>query len=158
MDDTMTKNFEAWRAELGRNGQNLLRSLEITDRLVRQAKQPGFHEDEWNELVTLFAVEEFRRVAANREARSWHEDIRLLHQFALVAEFNHQIRRITEIGNTVFLDVIETIILKDDRFSVNTLGVIEFDAAGRIRRNTTFQQWDPERVPVHIGRSSEQKT
>lgn len=150
----MTKSYEAWGAALGRNGRNALRKLEITDRLVRQAKQPGFHEDAWDELAALVVVEEFQRIAANRETRSWGEDIRLLHQFALVADFSHEIRRITEIGNTVFIDVIETVVTEDDSFSVNTLGVLEFDDAGKIRRNTTFQQWDPQRVPRHVGRTS----
>ena len=150
----MTKSFAAWNEELGRNGRTALRMLEITDRLVHQAKQPGFSVDAWDELAVLVVVDEFQRIAANRESRGWSEDIRLLHQFALVAEFGHQLRRITEIGNTVFMDVIETIVTNTDSFSVNTLGVVEFDDAGKISRRTTFQQWDPKRVPTHVGRAS----
>lgn len=151
----MTKNFAAWCAGLGRNGQNALRTLEITDRLVRQAKLPGFGMAAWDEFAALVAVEAYQRVAANRESRGWDEDIRLRHQFALVADFEIEIRRIAEAGDTVFMDVIETIATKEDRFSVNTLAVLEFDGAGKLLRNTTFQQWDPQRVPGHAGRASE---
>jgi len=150
----MVKSFEAWFSELGPNGRTALRSLEITDRLVRQAKRPGFHEDAWDELAKLVAVDGFQRIAANREARDWYEDVRLRHQFALVADFTHEIRRIAEVGNTVFMDVIESICTKNDSFSINTIGVLEFDNSGKIRSNTTFQQWDPQRVPGHVGRAS----
>jgi len=44
--------------------------------------------------------------------------------------------------------------IENDGFSVNTLGVLEFDDAGKIRRSATFQQWDPQRVPTHVGRAS----
>jgi len=140
---------------LGPNGRAALRAMEITDRLVRQAKQPGFREDAWDELAALYAVEEFQRVAANREVRDWNEDIRLRHQFALVADFGHEIRRIAEAGDVVFVDAVETIVTRDNSFSVNTLGVIEFDRAGRIRKTTTYQQWDPQRVPGHVGRAAD---
>ena len=95
---------------------------------------------------------EFRRVAANRESRDWDEDIRLRHQFAVICDFNYEIRRIAEVGNTVYVDLIETMTTPDDSFSVNTLGVMEFNEPGKLRRNTTYQQWDPDRVPTHVGR------
>ncbi len=151
----MTKSLEEWGASLGANGKTALRSLEIADRLVRAAKLPGFREDAWDELAALHAIDVFERIAANRESRGWDEDVRLLHQFAQLASFGHEIRRIAEVGNTVFKDVIETIVTKDDSFSVNTLGVLEFDDAGKICRSTTFQQWDPRRVPTHVGRNTE---
>lgn len=139
-------------AHLKRNGRTALRVMEITDRLVRAAKLPGFREEAWDELAALFDTDRYQRIAANRETRGWDEDIRLRHQFALVAEFGHEIRRIVETGDTVFFDTIEILVTKDDSFSINTLGVMEFDEAGLIVRNTTYQQWDPERAPGHVGR------
>jgi hypothetical protein len=137
---------------LGPNGRKALRGLEITERLVRQAGQPGFTEERWSELAELYAGDEFRRIAANRESRDWDEDIRLRHQFALMAEFSFSIRRIAEVGNTVYVDTIETVKIDSAEFSVNTLGVIEFNQAGLIFRSTTYQQWDPGRVPGHVAR------
>jgi hypothetical protein len=51
--------------------------------------------------------------------------------------------------------MIESLVTKDDRFSINTLGVVEFSDAGKIVRNTTYQQWDPQRVPGHVGRGAD---
>lgn len=141
--------------ELGRNGRTALRAMEITERLVREAKRPGFRKDAWQELAALHAVDIFQRVAANREARGWDEDVHLRHQFAVVADFSYAIRRIAEVGNLVYVDTIETVATGGDVFSVNTLGVLEFDDAGRIRKNTTYQQWDPHRVPGHVGRTGD---
>lgn len=140
---------------LGANARTALRAIAITDRLVRQAKQPGFSTNAWNELAELHAVDEFQRIAANREARGWDEDVRLRHQFALVADFSYQIRRIADVGKVVFVDMIETLVTKDDSFSINTLGVVEFNGAGKIVKNTTYQQWDPQRVPGHVGRTAD---
>jgi hypothetical protein len=139
-------------SHLGPLGRTALRAMEITDRLVKKAKTPGFSLEEWDELAALVAVDEFRRVAANRESRDWHEDITLRHQFAVVCDFTYEIRRIAESGNVVYVDLIETITAKDGSFSVNTLGVMEFNEAGKLLRNTTYQQWDPDRVPTHVGR------
>lgn len=143
--------------ELGRNGRVALQTLEITEGLVKQAGQPGFSEDAWDELAALYAVDEFQRVAANRESRDWAEDIRLKHQFALIADFSHEIRRIAEVGDTVFVDTIETVGIDGESFSVNTLGVLEFNSEGLIRKATTYQQWDPERVPGHVARPDERQ-
>ena len=122
---------------------------------MRAAKQPGFEERAWDELAALYAVDVFERLAANRETRGWAEDVRLRHQFAVIADFHSEVRRIAEVGDRVYIDVIETVITKDDSFAVKTFGVLEFDAAGKIRRTTTYQQWDPDRTPSHVGRTAE---
>ena len=142
-------------ANLGPNGRAAVLGLEINDRLVRQAKEPGFRKDAWDELAVLYAVDVFRRIAANRESRNWDEDVSLRHQFAQIAGFEHDIRRVAEVGNTVYVDVIETIIMKDQTFAINTLGILEFDEDGLITKSTTYQQWDPDRVPTHVGRMDE---
>jgi len=62
------------------------------------------------------------------------------------------VRRIVEAEGTVFVDAIETVVTANERFTVNTLGVVEFDTAGKIRRKTTYQQWD--RPPLHVAREA----
>lgn len=142
-------------AHLGPNGRAAVLGLEINDRLVRRAKEPGFSKDAWDELAALYAVGEFRRIAANRESRDWDEDVNLRDQFARIAGFEHEIRRVAEVGNTVYIDVIETVVTKEQSFAVNTLGILEFNEEGLITKSTTYQQWDPGRVPTHVGRTDD---
>ncbi len=121
-------------------------------RLLARARQPDFHFDEWSELRADYA-DTFRRVAANRDSRDWDEDIRLKHQFAQSYDLAIEVRRIAQIGRTVFVDTVETIIssgIGPGGFSVNTLGVVEFDKDGKIITTTTYQQWSPDQIPRHL--------
>jgi len=128
--------------------RKVLANQAVMRRLLARAKQPDFSFDEWSELRAAYA-DDYRRVAANRDSRDWDEDVRLRHQFAQSYDLDIEVRRITQIGNTVFIDTIETII-GPGGFSINTLGVVEFDNDGKIITTTTYQQWSPDQVPRHL--------
>ena len=117
-------------------------------RLIVRARQPGFCMEEWNALRAAYA-DDFRRIAANRDSRDWEEDLRLRHQFAQGYDLEIAVRRIAQVGRTVFVDAIETII-GPGGFAVNTLAVIEFDEDDKIRSTTTYQQWSPDQQPRHL--------
>lgn len=121
--------------------------------LVARAKQPDFRMEEWEKLKEFVEPDGYERIAANRETRGWDEDLRLRDRFARIARFETGIRRIAEAGNVVYLDLVEHIILEHERFAVNSLGVFEFNDAGKLCRNISYQQWDSDRLPGHAGRA-----
>ncbi len=51
------------------------------------------------------------------------------------------------------MDVVETVITKDDGIAVNSFGVLDF--GGKVLRTTTYQNWDPNRIPGHVERSDD---
>ena len=135
-------------ADIGPLARKVLANQAVMRRLLARARQPDFSFAEWSELRADYA-DEYRRVAANRDSRDWDEDVRLRHQFARHYDLDIEVRRIAQIGRTVFVDTVETII-GPDGFSINTLGVVEFDADEKIIRTTTYQQWSPDQVPRHV--------
>jgi hypothetical protein len=137
---------------LGPLALKVLESMEVAERLMGRAREPGAGVEIWHELGSLIDVDTYQRIAANRDARRFDEDVRLLHRTARIAEIEIVVRRIAEADGTVFVDALETVITGSDRFTVNTLGVVEFDAAGKIRRKTTYQQWD--RPPTHVAKEA----
>ena len=135
-------------AGIGPLARKVLANQALMRRLLARAQQPDFDFDEWSELRAAYA-DNYRRVAANRDSRDWDEDVRLRHQFAQSYDLDIEVRQIAQIGSTVFVDTIETII-GPGGFSVNTLGVIEFDEDGKITTTTTYQLWSPDQVPRHV--------
>lgn len=133
---------------IGPLARKLLRNQAAMLRMVARAKQPGFRVSEWDELRASYA-DGFRRIAANRDSRDWDEDVRLRHEFAQRYDLDIEVRRIAQVGRTVFIDTVETII-GPGGFSINTLGVVEFDEDERIITTTTYQQWSPDQVPRHL--------
>lgn len=131
----------------------VLAFMSTIERLVARAKQPDFRMEEWDQLKDFVEPDGYERIAANRETRGWDEDLQLRDRFARIARFETEIRRIAEAGNIVYLDIIEHIILDHERFAVNSLGVFEFNDAGKLCRNISYQQWDPDRLPAHAGRA-----
>jgi hypothetical protein len=128
----------------GELAERAMAYFDINARLAKRARQPDFSQEEWHELAQLIAVDEFARVAANKGSRNWQEDLTLRSQWAGRIDFDTEIRRIKEVGNLVYVDLVETITANANVESVNTLAVFEFNASGKLSKLTTYQQVTPE--------------
>ncbi len=136
-------NVTAGTANPGPLSRKVIEFIDTTARLVKRAKQPDFSPDEWNVLAALVAVDAFERVSANKGSRNWQEDMALRSQWSANADFDSKIRRIKELGNLVYMDIEENIRAPGQTTSVNTLGIFEFNEAGKLRKVTAYQQLDP---------------
>jgi len=124
--------------------QKVIDYFDTIARLVKRAKQPDFSQKEWDALAALIAVDSFERAAANKGSRTWQEDVVLRSQWSGTIDFDTEIRRMKEVGNLVYVDLVETITANGKTNIVNTLAVFEFDMAGKISRLLTYQQAEKE--------------
>lgn len=127
----------ATAAEIGPLSRIVLQRAEITKRLA-QAK--GCTEADWAPLAELFAVDEFERVGAYQEVMKWGEYVRFLTQWAGTTRFETTIRRISEVGRVVFLDVEERHFKGEEFIKKNVIAVYEFDHKNKIRHLDIYEQ------------------
>lgn len=100
--------------------------------LVDQAKQPGFNEASWAPLAAMVNTARFERVGNFLEVMTWPQYISFLTGWAVGAEWECSFKRITENGNTVFLELEERSRMGEHRSTVNSVSVYEFDEAGKL--------------------------
>lgn len=133
------------RAAVG--GALSLKVLEYGDtieRIVRAAKEPGWSaETGWADLERLIDVAAFERVGNDKAAMGWPVYRGLLTQWATTTDFWSEFRRISEVGNLVFLELTEHNTPRGGQESVvNSLSLYEFDEAGLIRHLDIYLQHD----------------
>lgn len=119
----------------------------LMKRMVDEAKKPGFSVDSWGPLAELIDTENFGRVGNFKEVMNWQEYVAFLTGWASSSEWDCSFKRVTESGNTVFLELEERSRIGDFSNSVNSLSVYEFDDAGKITHIDVYLQMalpDPE--------------
>lgn len=94
-------------ATIGPLARKVLAYGECIERTVKQAKQPGFTAAGWGELTGFIAVDKFERVGNYMERMNWPQYVEMLTQWAAATDFWSRFRRITEVGNLVFLELEE---------------------------------------------------
>ncbi|MFA7601367.1 MAG: hypothetical protein WCY29_00040 [Novosphingobium sp.] len=120
-------------AVTGIYARKVLQYGEIIERTVRAAKEPGFTEAGWDELAALLDVDRFERVGNDKVAMGWAVYRGLLMQWATTTDFRSEFRRISEVGNLVFLELTEHNTPRGGSESVvNSCTLYEFDDAGRL--------------------------
>lgn len=120
-------------AVTGRFSRKVLQYGEIIERTVGKAKEPGFTEAGWDELAALLDVGRFERVGNDKVAMGWEVYRGLLMQWATTTDFWSRFRRISEVGNLVFLELEEHNTPRGGEESVvNSLTHYEFDDAGKL--------------------------
>lgn len=133
-------------ATLGPLARKVLAFGECIERTVMKAKEPGFSAAGWDELARLVAVDAFERVGNFMERMTWPQYVQMLTQWSTTTDFWSRFRRITEVGNLVFLELEEhntprgaSGFLHDHHPSaggrelvVNSLTLYEFDADGKL--------------------------
>ena len=113
---------------------------QLMKRLVDSAKQPGFSVESWSPLAELVAVEEFERVGNFKEVMNWTEYVDFLTNWAPSSEWECSFKRVTESGNTVFLELEERSRTGDFSSVVNSVSVYEFNADGKLRHLDIYLQ------------------
>ena len=119
----------------------------LMKRMVDEAKQPGFSAESWGPLADLIDTENFVRVGNFKEVMNWQECVAFLTGWASSSEWDCSFKRVTESGNTVFLELEERSRIGDFSNSVNSASIYEFNDAGKITRIGVYLQMalpDPE--------------
>jgi hypothetical protein len=126
----------------------------LMKRLVDEAKQPGFTTESWAPLAELIDTENFVRVGNFKEVMNWGEYVSFLTNWAMASEWESEFKRVTEVGNVVFLELEEHSRIGDFSNSVNSVSVYEFDAGGKITRIDVYLQMalpDPDMLASYEG-------
>ena len=105
---------------------------QVIARLMDEAKQPGFAQENWAPLAALVDTARFTRVGNFKEVMNWEEYTAFLTSWAAGAEWECSFKRITEQGNLVFLELEERSRVGGHTSIVNSLSLYEFDHDGRI--------------------------
>lgn len=117
---------------------------ECIERTVKAAKDPAFSADGWAELEAMLDTEKFIRVGNFREVMTWAQYRDMLTQWGTTTDFWSNFRRISEVGNLVFLELEEHNTPKDGPESVvNSLSLYEFDAGGKLVHLDIYLQYQP---------------
>jgi hypothetical protein len=109
-------------------------------RAVDRAKQPGFDETAWEPLAGFVAVEAFVRVGPFKDMMRWPEYVSFLTGWAPRSHWECSFRRITEIGDRVFLELEERTEPGDSSNAANSLSVFEFDESPKLCRLDVYLQ------------------
>ena len=142
-------NISAAKASIGKEQGNselcgkVLDFVEIFDRVVRKAKQPGFTVADWAPLAELVAVDEFERVGHMMEVMKWPEYTRFVTQFATSLSWEGIFRRVQERAGVVYLELIERCAIGERVDVANTMTVYKFNAAGKLCHLDVYLQHKP---------------
>lgn len=112
----------------------------ISKGLFDQAKRPGFSTESWAPLAVIVDTDRFVRVGNFKEVMNWQEYIGFLTNWAPNAEWECSFKRITENGNTVFLELEERTQAGGFSSVVNSLSVYEFGPDGKIQHLDIYLQ------------------
>ncbi|WP_317931114.1 hypothetical protein [Halioxenophilus sp. WMMB6] len=110
--------------------------------LVDQAKQPGFSEESWAPLAELIETKDFQRIGNFKEEMDWSGYVAFLTGWAMGSEWECSFKRITEVGNTVFLELEERSVMGGFSSSVNSFSVYEFNANGKVQHVDVYLQME----------------
>ena len=113
---------------------------QLMKRLVDSANKPGFSVDSWAPLAELVAVEEFERVGNFKEVMNWTEYVDFLTNWAPSSEWECSFKRVTEAGDTVFLELEERSRTGDFSSVVNSVSVYEFNDDGKLHHLDIYLQ------------------
>ena len=114
-------------------------------RLYKLLQRQGLGDD--SPLAELIDIENFLRVGNFKEVMNWQEYVAFLTGWASSSEWDCSFKRVTESGNTVFLELEERSRIGDFSNSVNSASIYEFDDGGKITRIDVYLQMalpDPE--------------
>ena len=127
---------------------------QLMKRLVDEAKQPGFTAESWAPLAELIDTANFVRVGNFKEVMNWQEYVTFLTNWATASEWDSSFKRVTEVGNVVFLELEEHSRIGDFSNSVNSVSVYEFDSGGKITHIDVYLQMalpDPDMLASYEG-------
>jgi hypothetical protein len=128
---------------LGPLSRRVLEYSDVMERTVEAAKQSGFTDAGWAELEALIDPVRFERVGNDKAVMGWPVYRDLLNKWAGTTEFWSQFRRISEVGNAVFLELTEHNTPKGGQESVvHSMSVYDYDDSGKLVRLQIYLQHD----------------
>lgn len=124
-----------------------LKVLDYVDtikRIVVSAKEPGFDaEAGWAALEAMLDVDRFERVGNDKAVMGWAVYRDLLNRWGGTTDYWDEFHRISEVGDSVFLELTEHNTPKGGAESVvNSMSVYRFDDAGRLVHLDIYLQHD----------------
>lgn len=122
------------------NPRKVLEYSQITKRAVQAAKQPGATAAIWDPLKEIIATDEFERVGNFKEVMNWDQYVGFLNAWAATSEWDCSFRRISEVGDVVFLELEERSTVGAHQSVVNSASVYEFNADGKIHHVDVYLQ------------------
>jgi len=140
--------------EYSGHSRNVLEFCRVMKRLVDTAKLPGFSTESWAPLGGLIAVDEFERIGNFKETMNWAQYSRFLTDWARTSDWRCVFKRITEVGNLVFVELEEHSRIGSSSNVVNSMTLYEFDRAGKIRHLDVYLQMalpDSEMLKTYAG-------
>jgi hypothetical protein len=114
----------------------------LMKKLVDDAKKPGFSVESWAPLAALVATDEFERVGNFKEVMTWQDYAEFLTRWATTSEWECSFKRISEVGNVVFLELEERSKIGDYRSVVNSVSVYEFNVSGKLSHLDIYLQME----------------
>ncbi|KZS64271.1 hypothetical protein [Mycobacterium ostraviense] len=115
----------------------------VVQRLVDEAKKPGFTAENWAPLAELVDVDGFQRLGAFKEVMNWPDYVDFLTGWATSSEWECSFKRITETADLVFLELEERSVIGDFTSVVNSLSVYALNDAGEITHIDLYLQMAP---------------
>jgi hypothetical protein len=112
-------------------------------RTIDRAKEPGFDEASWKQLGSYVAVDAFTRVGPFKDAMDWPQYVAFLTGWAPRRHWECSVRRVTEAGSLVMLELEERSAPDDPAAAANSVSAYEFDDAGKIRQLDVYLQMAP---------------
>ena len=130
-------------ASLGTLVRKVLHYGDVMERTVVAAKEPGFGDAGWAELEALMDTAKFQRVGNDKAQMGWAVYRELLTGWATTTDFWSEFRRISEVGNVVFLELTEHNTPRGGQESVvNSMSVYQYDDAGKLVHLDIYLQHD----------------
>ena len=130
-------------ASLGPLARKVLHYSDVMERTVESAKDPGFTAASWDELAALMDTAKFQRVGNDKAQMGWDVYRDLLMKWAGTTDFWSQFRRISEVGQVVFLELTEhNTPIGGAESVVNSMSVYAYDAAGKLIHLDIYLQHD----------------
>lgn len=120
----------------------VLKYSQLMAQLVLDAKKPGFSADSWAPVAQLVDVPNFQRIGPFKDAMDWDNYVAFLTGWATTSEWECSFKRITEVGNLVFLELEERSKVSGFANAVNSLSVYEFNSAGKMQHVDVYLQME----------------
>jgi len=121
----------------------------VMERMMVQSKESGFNRNSWAPLADLVDVEQFERIGNFKEVMDWKGYLDFLTSWAMGSEWECSFKRITELGNIVFLELEERARIDDFANVVDSISVYEFNEAEKICHVDVYLQMEPLPADIH---------
>lgn len=108
----------------------------------RSKQAADYSPDEWLGL-RQFVSEDFQRIGNFKEVMTFDDMVGFLQAWAPTQHWEGSFKRVSEVDNTVFLELEERVEVGGEMHAVNSVTVYEFNEEGKIRHLDVYLQSEP---------------